>query len=859
MKNRLFWVISLVIVASMLLAACGTTEVVKTVIVTEVVKEEVEVIVTEEVIKEVEVIVTPEPIQRTGAWVDEVVFTSIDAADSAVAQLQADKLDVYAYSVSDAALLETVKADPALAYSNSVGSYNEVTFNPAVFVDAEGNPDPTKLNPFSNPKIREAFNWLIDRNYIVQEIFNGLAIPKFFPINASFPDYAKYVDVARELEAFYAYNPDKAKEQITTELTAMGATVGADGKFLFNDAPLSVIFIIRTEDERRPISDYISNQMESIGFTVDRQYKTRTEASPIWVRSNPADGLWNMYSGGWITTAVSRDDGSNFSFFYGPRDYPIPLHMAYTPSPEFDEVSLKLRNNDFTSIGERDELFATALRLAAQDSVRVWLIDELSYSPRRSEVAVSFDLAGGIAGSYLWPYAQKGGAEGGTLRIAQPGLLVDPWNPVAGSNWIYDSMPIRGTADLGFMPDPYTGLAWPWRTEKATVVAKEGLPIGKTLDWVDLSFEPEITVPADAWYDWDTVNQKWITVGEAFTTTQTALTKATVYYPADLWTSVTWHDGSPITMGDFVMAMILPFDRAKPESALYDEAQASNLEAYLAHFKGVVVESTDPLVITTYDDLWYLDAELIPTSWWPAYGYGPGAWHNIAVGTLAEADGKLAFSADKADANAVEWMNFVSGPSIEILYTELVTATGQSYIPFAPTMGAYVTADEAALRYENLGKWVREQGHFWLGTGPFYLNKVFTIENTLTLSRNENYPDAADRWSGFGTPKLSTVEVDGAGQVKIGDEAKFDVYITFGEEPYPNAELGVVKYLLFDAKGALVATGEAEAVSDGQFLVTLPADVTSKLEAGSNKLEIAVVSKLVSIPSFAAFEFVTAP
>jgi peptide/nickel transport system substrate-binding protein len=241
-------------------------------------------------------------------------------------------------------------------------------------------------------------------------------------------------------------------------------------------------------------------------------------------------------------------------------------------------------------------------------------------------------------------------------------------------------------------------------------------------------------------------------VGEAFTTTQTALTKATVYYPADLWTSVTWHDGSPITMGDFVMAMILPFDRAKPESALYDEAQASNLEAYLAHFKGVVVESTDPLVITTYDDLWYLDAELIPTSWWPAYGYGPGAWHNIAVGTLAEADGKLAFSADKADANAVEWMNFVSGPSIEILYTELVTATGQSYIPFAPTMGAYVTADEAALRYENLGKWVREQGHFWLGTGPFYLNKVFTIENTLTLSRNENYPDAADRCLALARP-----------------------------------------------------------------------------------------------------------
>jgi peptide/nickel transport system substrate-binding protein len=566
-----------------------------------------------------------------------------------------------------------------------------------------------------------------------------------------------------------------------------------------------------------------------------------------------------MYSGGWITTAISRDDGSNWSFFYGPRDYPIPLHMAYTPSPEFDEVSLKLRNNDFATLEERAELFAKAMELGLQDSVRVWLVDQLSFSPRQADVAISYDLAGGIAGSYVYPYAKIGDAEGGSLRIAQPGLLVDPWNPVAGSNWIYDSMPIRATSDLGFMPDPYTGLVWPWRTEKADVVVKEGLPVGASMDWVNLSFEPEITVPADAWYDWDAVNQKWITVGEAFTQTQTAATKATVYYPADLWDTVTWHDGSPITMGDFMLAMILGFDRGKPESAIYDEAQASNLEAYMAHFKGVVIESTDPLVITTYDDLWFLDAEAIPTSWWPQYTYGPGAWHNITVGIMAEAAGQLAFSADKADANAVEWMSYIAGPSIEILYTQLVTATAQSYIPFASTMSEYVTAEEAALRYENLGKWVREQGHFWIGTGPFYLNKVFTIENTLTLLRNENYPDSATRWAGFGTPKLAAVEVDGAGQVKIGEEASFDVFVTFEGEPYPTAELDTAKYLLFDAKGNLVATGPAEAAGEGQFMVKLPADVTSKLEAGSNKLEVAVTSKLVSIPAFAAFEFVTAP
>ena len=63
----------------------------------------------------------------------------------------------------------------------------------------------------------------------------------------------------------------------------------------------------------------------------------------------------------------------------------------------------------------------------------------------------------------------------------------------------------------------------------------------------------------------------------------------------------------------------------------------------------------------------------------------------------------------------------------------------------------------------------------------------------------------------------------------------------------------------FGANGELAATGLAEEAGEGYYTVTLSADVTSKLEAGSNKLEVVVISKLVSIPTFAPFEFVTAP
>jgi peptide/nickel transport system substrate-binding protein len=872
MSKKLFSILGLLVIASMVLVACGQQVVTEVVKETQVVKQtevvtvkETEVVTVKET-QIVEVTAVPEPtaapvVTRKGAWVDSVVFTSIDQADQAVAQLQAGDIDVYAYTVADPEVFKTVNADPALQYSTALGSYNEMTFNPAAFGDT------TRLNPFAVPAVREAMNWLIDRDNVVQNIYGGLAVAKLLPLNSSFADYTRYVDVARELEAYYAYNPDKANEVISAEMEKLGATKGGDGKWMYQDNPVTIIMIIRTEDQRKQIGDYVANQLESIGFTVDRQYKTRSEASPIWNQSNPVDGLWHIYTGGWITTAISRDDGTNFAYFYTNLGSGSPLWQAYVNTPEYYEVAEKLWTNKFATMDERAELFKTAMRLCLQDSARVWIIDQISFAPLRSDTSIAYDLAGGIAGSQLWPFTvQKNGVEGGTVRIAQPGILVEPWNPVAGSNWIYDSMPRRATEDFGTVADPYTGLAWPQRIEKAEITVKAGLPVAKTLDWVTLNTADSIEVPADAWVDWDAVNQKFLTAGEVYTAgLPTANTKRVVTYPSSLW-ETKWHDGSNLSMGDFVMGMIITFDRAKAESAIYDESAVPAFESFMSVFKGVKVVSTDPLVIETYSDAYALDAELMATDWYPSssydYGFGTAGWHNLGLGVRAESEKLLTFSVDKADAlktenEKIEWMSFITGPSLEILNGELISATAESYLPYAPTLGQYVDADEIAARYKNLGRWYAEQGHFWIGTGPFYLNKAFPVEQTLSLARNPEYPDLADKWSGFGTPKIATAEVDGPGEVSIGSEAKFDVYVTFGDAPYANADIDGVKYLVFDSKGVLVASGEAAVVEEGVFQVVLSADVTSKLEAGSNKIEVAVTSKLVSIPSFAAYEFVT--
>jgi peptide/nickel transport system substrate-binding protein len=867
MFKKLFTVVSLLIAFSMVLAACTPA----TTVVTQVVQQ-TQLVEKTTVVKETQVVevtappeptATPAPSTRTGAWVDQLVFSEQNDASAAVKQIQAGDIDIYAYSVADAAVFTEVKADPKLAYSNAVGSFNEITFNPAGPTFADG-----RLNPFSNPKIREAMNWLVDRSYIAQEIFGGLAVPKFVPTSSFFADYARYIDTIRALEVKYAYNPEQAKTVIDAEMTAMGATAGADGKWEFNGAPVTIIAIIRTEDARKQIGDYVCNQLETINFTCDRQYKTRSEASPIWNQSDPAEGKMHFYTGGWISTVISRDDSTNFGYYYTPLGSASPLWQAYKNVPEFyngtDGCADKLWTNNFASMDERKALWDACLPLALQDSIRLWLMDQISFSPERSDLVVSYDLAGGVAGAQVYPYTIRlAGQEGGTVKIAQPGILVEPWNPIAGSNWIYDAMPQRATYEQMYMADPYTGLFYPLRFEKADVVVKEGLPVAKTLDWVNLSTAPSIEVPGDAWVDWDAKAQTFITASTKFTSTLTANTKTTISFPADFFTTVTWHDGSPISVGDFVMFMIMTFDKAKPDSANYDEAQVPTLDAFLSHFKGVVIESTDPLVITTYDDLYYLDAEWIAAyqgTWYPAYAFGGAPWQTVALGNLADASTdpatELAWSTDKAGVKKVEWTSFVAGPSLDILKGWMTTAAGENLIPFAPTMSTYVTADEATLRWKNTQAWYSLQGHFWIGNGPFYVNKAFPVEKSLTLLRYDKYPDSASRWAIFGKPMIPVVTVDGPGEVTIGQEAAYNVTITFEDQPYPADKIDAVKYLVFDSSNAVVTQGEATAGDAGVYTITLGADVTAKLTAGSNKLEVVTTSLAVSIPTITDFEFI---
>ena len=392
-----------------------------------------------------------------------------------------------------------------------------------------------------------------------------------------------------------------------------------------------------------------------------------------------------------------------------------------------------------------------------------------------------------------------------------------------------------------------------------------GLPVSASLPWVTLKTADTITVPPDAWSDWDAKAQKWITAADKFPTGATAKVKVDLYFPADMFTTVKWHDGSNLSVADFVMAMIELFDQGKKDSPIYDLDVEGNLTAFLTTFKGVKIISTSPLTIETYSDNFYADAELDAAnvgSWWSSYLYGEAPWESIAIGNIAVGAKKLAWGTGEADRNKVEWMSFIGGPSLDILSKTLDDALAAKTIPYAPTMGAYITADDATARYTALKTWYNTNHNFWDGTGPYYLASVDLNAGSAVVKNNPNYVDLADRWSAFGQAPLAVAALDGPAQVKIGADAVFTATLTKKSDgtPYANADVKAVKFLIYDSSGATVYVGAGVAgATDGQFTLTVPADVTSKLVAGTGRIEAAAVLIPVAIPAFATLDYTVVP
>jgi peptide/nickel transport system substrate-binding protein len=370
-----------------------------------------------------------------------------------------------------------------------------------------------------------------------------------------------------------------------------------------------------------------------------------------------------------------------------------------------------------------------------------------------------------------------------------------------------------------------------------------------------LSFVPSIEVPADAWIDWDAAQQRFVTVGQQHPEGLTARTRTVVYYKDDLY-SLEWHDGSKMTLGDMVVGFILGLDRAKPASAIYDEAEVSSLQTFLGHFRGLRILQEDPLVVEVYSNHISPDAETIAGSR-AGYLFTSTPWPGLALGILAEQNHQLAFSSNKADQLKVEWMSYIAGPGLPVLERYLARALADGFIPYQKTAGQYISAAEAQDRFRRLSEFYQARGHFWVGQGPFYLFSVYPTEKNVVIRRFDPFPDPPHKWQRFIEPRIPEVNISGPGRISSGQAARFQVEVTFQGAPYAVDDIELARFLVLDARGEVVVAANVQPQPDGVWLAELTPEQTAELETGSTRLEVAVVSRSVSIPTFESFSFVT--
>lgn len=752
-----------------------------------------------------------------GPFPDKIIIFRHADESTVVPMMEKGEMDAWLYYLRLPENIKKAEESPAVNVVGTYGGGIQLLINP--LETTEG------FNPFSIREVREALNWLIDRHYIVSEIYHGRGVPRWTMFRAVSPDYSRIVDFAKILESKYSYNFEKAKVQIFEALSKAGAEY-KEGKWYYQDKPITINFLIRPEDERKDLGDYVASQLEKLGFTVNRLYKPARDAFLLWGAFAPTKrGEWHIYTAGWAFTAISAYDDSDPWFWYSPDN--APLFEEYPGPPLLREAIDKLNNAEYKSMEERLELVKRICELALEDGVHVWVIDQLQIYPVNARLG-SFvtDLYGGCMSFWFLRTLRLATGTGGDVKLGNRLMFIEGFNPIAGFSWLYDVYAYYLVADPGVFPHPHTGIYIPIRAEYTVTTAG---PDGK------------LDVPADT-LTYDLASEKFVPVGEGVKATSKVTYKFTLGK---------WHHGQPITKADILYGIAETFKVTSKESPLYDPVAASpGRILFTTNFRGIKFIADD--TVEVYVDYWHVDSSYIASM---ASVWVDTPWEVLVLMNEAVLEKKLAWSVDMADEWGVDQLDLTKGPSIPILKDILDKLVEENSIP--SELEGIVSPADAKARWSALKSFYEERGHFWISNGPYTFASADPTALQMILEAFREYPFKADRWDGMITMKVPSVRVVKAPEDVIpGLEATFNLAVEVEGKPYDRAS---VKYLLLDSLGNLVAAGVAQPKGGGAFDITLTSVETGRLALGTYSLQLIAVGEEAALPSVSSYTFTVTP
>ncbi len=756
-----------------------------------------------------------------GSYVDTVRFIHSEDENLALQEVKSGVLDLYYFRIPLEAVNDAAN-DPRIKVYNRIAGSMGLLINPA-----PANADDGKINPFQIKEVRFALNYLLDRDFMVNEVLKGYGSPLVDPFGIYSPEYPNVIDT---VESFgFRYNPGLAERIISEALSSHGASKADDGKWMYKDSPIKVKILIRQDDApRKSMGEEVASKLENVGFTVEKEYGDLNKANTVVYGSDPQDLQWNIYTEGFAGTSVFV------------RYNPVVPAQMFAPwfgrmpggqNPEFwnyqndtlDQLTQSIMFFNFTSEDERNKLVRNAVRAGIQESVRIFVAQKTDPFVASSDIdGLVNDFGAGITSKYSMLNARSIRGNN-TLEIGVKQIHQGSWNGIAGLQDAYSRDIYTLIADTATFRNPYTGEIIPMRTEWTNVSTKG--PSDK------------LDVPADV-IIWNATLQQWKQVASGSNATSKVTFKP-------LYSN--WHNGIPMDKSDllYVQYFLNEWGTCEDENdKTCDPEYTSQAEVAVPLNKGFRFSMPDE--IESYIDIWHYDEKEIADSgvFWPNE-----PWELTAASERLVTAGKMAYSRSQASTMNTQWYDPIVPDHAQMIKEELQKMKSENFVPAA--LRGIVTVEDAKLRYDASSQWISDHNNAIISNGAFYLDNYNIAGRIITIKafRDNSYPFEVGYWAKYEKPKLADiVSVAIPPSITIGDKhiprsvsigLPITIRLNVQVDGQPSNE-ATLDFFVLDKDGRVIITGKANHTPDhpGQFKIELSSEETSKLSLGPNQIRI---------------------
>jgi len=194
-----------------------------------------------------------EPVGPT--CVQQAVFRVIPEASTRVAALLAGEVDII--QAVPAELIDTLAQTPGVQVKTAPGTqpkWMEMNVNQP---------------PFDDVRVRQAMNYAVDRELIIEAIYGGRAVALPGPLSP----FNNFVN--KSLEP-YAYDPDRA-----LELLAEAGWSDSDGDGALDKDGQTLAFTIDTLEQWRPLAEAVADQFRAIGVDANVRFWEYSVVKPM--------------------------------------------------------------------------------------------------------------------------------------------------------------------------------------------------------------------------------------------------------------------------------------------------------------------------------------------------------------------------------------------------------------------------------------------------------------------------------------------------------------------------------------------------------------------------------------------------